>query len=737
MTADRTDRGNSLNYWLALVAFVIFAATFTLYLQASHESERADEVRRRSFLLAEMLRQSSDDLTRMARTYVVTGNQNYRRAYEEILEVREGKRARLLNYQNIYWDLLLPGAEKAATERRPVPLIAMMREAGFTEEEFARLTRAKAESDVLTAREYAAMNLVGSSTRQADTNRERAIAMLYDAEYDAAKASIMAAIGDFYRLADARTLAAARQSATNAARMRLAIVLSGILLLTVLAAMRLRMSAVLGGRVEELHTRIARLGRGDFFTAIPVPRGREFSILGWLSETQASLATIAIQKQEAEDRIRHLAHFDLLTGLPNRALLQEQAEELLDKAKSEQRPLALMFLDLDRFKNINDAFGHSVGDDLLVMLAGRLRGQVRSRDTVARLGGDEFAILLLDTTARQAEPLARRILAAISEPFQLQNHELSVSASLGIAQYPAHGETLDVLLRHADTALYHVKREGRSGYRFYTGQMEACTIRQLSVANALRHALDEGQFRLVYQPQISIKDGTLVGAEALIRWTHPLLGEVSPVEFIPVAEDSGLIMQIGEWVLRTAAQQRRYWIHAGLPGFPVAVNLSGVQFHHPSLPGLVGKVLKETSLPADWLELELTESVAMRDPDAAVAIIDQLHTLGVRVAIDDFGTGYSSLSYLKRFKVFKLKIDRSFVRDICRDADDRAIVGAVTRLARSKGLRTIAEGVETIDQMEVLASHGCDEAQGYLISKPLAPDQFEAFVKTSKATLLA
>lgn len=433
------------------------------------------------------------------------------------------------------------------------------------------------------------------------------------------------------------------------------------------------------------------------------------------------------QNKQSEAQIRQLAHFDPLTHLPNRALLTARFAQALSAAQRHQTQLAVVFLDLDHFKNVNDALGHSVGDELLIALAGRLSAAVREQDTVSRLGGDEFILVLLDTDMKGSAHVADQLLKAAQRPFELGSHEVTVTPSIGIALYPGDGADVDTLSRCADAAMYRAKQDGRNCYRFHTAAMQAKSDRTLMLENALRRALERGQLSLHYQPQIALDSGQIVGAEALLRWQHPELGEVLPAEFIPVAESTGLILPIGEWVLRTAVQQLKTWQLDGLPPFTLAVNLSSVQFRHADLPELVAAILQEAQVPAPWLELELTEGVAMNDPLGAIAIMNQLHERGVRMSIDDFGTGYSSLSYLKKFQVYKLKIDRSFVRDITDDPDDRAIVGAIISLANSLGMKTIAEGVETAGQLAFLRANACTEVQGCFFSAPLPPAQFLAF----------
>ncbi|MFP5408996.1 MAG: EAL domain-containing protein [Gammaproteobacteria bacterium] len=435
------------------------------------------------------------------------------------------------------------------------------------------------------------------------------------------------------------------------------------------------------------------------------------------------------QHKEAQARIQRLAHFDPLTGLPNRALLNDRANHDLSTAQRNQAPLAVLFVDLDHFKNVNDTLGHRVGDELLVAIAGRLKAVVRDVDTVSRQGGDEFILILPDTGADGAAHVAGKLLEAVAQPCQIEGFDLTVTLSIGIALYPGDGEDFEALSRSADAAMYRAKHDGRNTYRFFTAEMQARSAHNLQMENALRRVLERNQLLLHFQPQLSLPDNRLIGVEALLRWQHPELGMIAPADFIPLAEESGQILPIGEWALRTAVQQLKAWMDAGLAPMTMAVNLSAVQFRHPRLPERVAQILDEMKLLPQYLELELTESVAMDDAPAAIAIMDLLHARGVRMSIDDFGTGYSSLSYLKRFKVHRLKIDQSFVRDIGEDPEDRAIVSAIISLAKSLGLHTIAEGVETEAQLVFLREQGCDEVQGYYFSKPMPADAFEAFVR--------
>ena len=438
------------------------------------------------------------------------------------------------------------------------------------------------------------------------------------------------------------------------------------------------------------------------------------------------------ERKNNEERIKYLANFDSLTGLPNRTQLDSHLKYALNLARRSNGHLALMFIDLDRFKDINDTLGHSIGDTFLVEIARRLRIILRDEDTASRLGGDEFILMLPGNDAQGAAQVAQKLLDTISQPCRVEQYDLAVTASIGIALYPDDGNSLESLSKSADTAMYRAKLEGRNSYRFFTPEMQAHAMRNMQLIHALRGALEHNQFQVHYQPQVSIHNGHVIGVEALLRWQHPEFGNVSPAEFIPIAEDCGLILPIGEWVLRTAVKQLKHWMDNGLPSMVVAVNLSAVQFRHPSLPELVSDILSKAQLPSAHLELELTEGVAMHDPQGAIEIMNNLHERGIRMSIDDFGTGYSSLNYLKKFKVYKLKIDQSFVRDINTDQEDKAIVAAIISMASNLGLKTIAEGVESGEQLDYLHAQGCNEAQGYYFSRPLPAEQIAAFILAQK-----
>jgi len=464
------------------------------------------------------------------------------------------------------------------------------------------------------------------------------------------------------------------------------------------------------------------LGNQKWVRTIGVPVLKQDNVVG----IRGSMQEITAQKS-AEEKVHWLAHFDSLTGLPNRTLLNDRLNYAIRIAYRTQGSVALLYLDLDHFKNINDTLGHHIGDALLVQVALRIQTLIREADTLSRQGGDEFMILLSATDADGAAHVAEKLIESISEPYEIQHHELSITPSIGIALYPIDGVNLNVLSQSADAAMYRAKHDGRNCYRFFAPEIQERSARNLELENALRHALSRNQLELYYQPQLSIKTERLIGAEALLRWNHPTLGMVSPAEFIPIAEESGQIIAIGEWVLRRALGQLKSWLDKGVEPFIMAVNLSAIQFRDPKLVSLVLDILQELQLPPEYLELELTERIASENPLQAIEIMNTFYDHGIRMSIDDFGTGYSSLNYLKKFRVYKLKIDQSFVRDITDNPEDKTIVNTIINMAHSLNMITIAEGVETAEQLELLRQSGCNEVQGYYFSKPLPAQEFEHY----------
>lgn len=437
--------------------------------------------------------------------------------------------------------------------------------------------------------------------------------------------------------------------------------------------------------------------------------------------------------KEAELKLAHLAAYDELTGLLNRTLLQDRMRQALAQSDRSGDMVAILFIDLDRFKIVNDSLGHDIGDTVLQTAAGLLTGCIREVDTVARLGGDEFVVMLTGIGKMEdITGVARKTLETLASPFTVNAHEFFLTASIGISVYPKDGDDAQTLLKNADTAMYRAKDGGKNRFEFFTREMNAVAMRRLHLENQLRQALERNEFVLHYQPQMDIESGRIVGVEALVHWQHPEMGMVPPAEFIPLAEETGLIIPLSEWVLETACRRAVAWQNAGLPKLRMAVNLSARHFQEADLPETVARILRETAFDPELLELEITESMLMQDIGKAATILHALrHQLGVCLSVDDFGTGYSSLAYLKRFPVMKVKIDRSFVCNVTTDGDDAALAEAIIAMAHSLRLSVTAEGVETKGQLEFLANLRCNEAQGYYLSRPMPPDECAAWLSQS------
>ncbi|WP_283150698.1 bifunctional diguanylate cyclase/phosphodiesterase [Silvimonas soli] len=435
------------------------------------------------------------------------------------------------------------------------------------------------------------------------------------------------------------------------------------------------------------------------------------------------------ERKQAQDRITELANFDPVTRLANRNLLRDELRLSIASAERRGHALAVLFLDLDRFKTVNDSLGHAAGDEVLKQVAQRLRGAVRKSDILARLGGDEFVVVLTEIQSMvQAADVASHILAVFAEPFELEVGSFATSTSIGISIYPDDNEHPDTLIRNADVAMYQAKASGRNNFQFFTADLNARASERLQLETSMRLALTNQEFVLHYQPQVSVPGNRIIGAEALIRWQHPEQGLIPPSRFIPIAEDSRMIVAIGTWVLQTACRQAGKWQAAGLAPMTIAVNLSPLQLHQPNLPEIVAEALADSGLDAQYLELEITESVIMQEGEQVTLVLHRLKKLGVKLSIDDFGTGYSSLSYLKRFAFDKLKVDQSFVRDLTTDPNDEAIVLAIIGLGKTLGMAVLAEGVETAEQLAFLKLAGIDSVQGYLLSRPITAETFEALV---------
>jgi len=449
---------------------------------------------------------------------------------------------------------------------------------------------------------------------------------------------------------------------------------------------------------------------------------------GEITNYVAHKEDITLQR-EVEKRIHQLANYDQLTGLANREVLEERLKQLVERGSESELPVTVLWLDLDNFKAINDTLGHEAGNLLLVKVSNRLRHELGEHVMLSRVSGDGFVALLTHTDQHAAALQARQLLDALQKPVNLYDRQIAIGASIGMSIFPGDADTVTGLLMNAETAMYRVKMEGRNGLRFYSHDMQEHSLRALEIASALKQADMDKEFHMVYQPQISLEDNSFVGAEALIRWNHPVWGTVSPGEFIPIAEQSGHILEIGRWVLKHVTQQIRLWRDRGLGDFSVAVNLSALQFVQGDMVKNIIETVARANIPPGCIEVELTESVALNNPLAAGQAISALRRAGFSVSIDDFGTGYSSMGYLKRFAVDKIKIDQSFIRELATSEDDKAIVSAIVQMAHSLGMKTIAEGVETAQQLEILKTKGCDQVQGYFFSRPLKADDFERFVR--------
>jgi diguanylate cyclase (GGDEF)-like protein/PAS domain S-box-containing protein len=462
-------------------------------------------------------------------------------------------------------------------------------------------------------------------------------------------------------------------------------------------------------------------------TPMTDPAGQPSGLIGYLNDIT--------DRKQAEERIHYLAYYDALTGLPNRSLLMKLTDHALTVAQRSQTQASLLFVDLNRFKPINDTLGHSVGDRLLQQVAARFRASLRNEDILSRLGSDEFVIGLFDLNESvYSSNVAQKLLASLEAPFLIDEHELRVGASIGISVFPQDGNDSVTLLRLADSAMFRAKQgadNGEGGYTFYCNEMNERTLNRLRIESGLRHAIKHDQLLLQYQPKVDLRTGRIIGAEALVRWNHPELGVVPPAEFIPVAEETGVILLLGEWVLRAACAQAQAWQLAGIAAMRIAVNVSAREFT-AALPGRVRDALAHYGLGSEWLELEITESMLMHSIDRVITIMDEISALGVTLALDDFGTGYSSLSYLKRFPIDTLKIDGSFTRGIPDDMNDCAIASSIISIGKQLKHKVIAEGVENAEQLAYLRATGCDEIQGYFFSRPVSADDFKVMLAAGR-----
>ena len=487
--------------------------------------------------------------------------------------------------------------------------------------------------------------------------------------------------------------------------------------------------------INRILLKVNEIAKGNFGEQVLIERRDELGLLSSrVNKMSLNLLSYTDELKKKNDEIQYHAYYDFLTGLPNLRLFNKTALDLA--SLNEKEPMAFLFLDLDRFKFINDMLGHSAGDYILKGFTKRISSLLKEEETLARIGGDEFILLLPNTSHDMADNIAHIILKELDKPFIYEGNELFVTSSIGISLYPMDSANIEDVIKNADIAMYRAKEQGRNNHQFYTSDMNDLIQRRAVLEKGMRQALERNEFTLYYQPQVDLSTGIITGNEALIRWFHPELGIISPVEFIPLAEETGLIVSIGEWVLRTACKQNQEWQKSGLPEMRVSVNLSPRQFQQANLIDLVGQVLQETELDPKYLELEITESIAMYNEQYVIAKLEALKNLGVKIAIDDFGTGYSSLSYLKKFPFHTLKIDKSFVTDIQDDSDDTKIITTIIAMAQNLKVNVIAEGIETEEQLFFLQQQKCNEAQGYLFSKPLSVEEFnEVFKEVQQSTL--
>jgi diguanylate cyclase (GGDEF)-like protein/PAS domain S-box-containing protein len=835
--------------------FIAFAASFVVYAWSEWQIDHANRLREQSYLLADELRQSSDDLTRMVRSYVVTGDTIYRQRYQEVLDIRDGRNPRPVAYQFVYWDLVLADDQRPGPAGPAVPLLELMRRAGFTEKEFARLADAKANSDALTRTEFAAMNVIGSADPPAEASRARAIATLYDAAYHQAKAGIMRPIGDFQRLADRRTLAAVEDAIAHATRMRLIFILFGLLLVFFLWRAQRNLYAILGGSVGELYGRIAELGSGKSSRAIPVAKGMENSVLGWLSQTQVNLDRIDVQRKNAEEQLaaqkqraeitlcsigdgvittdaderveflnpvaeqlsgwaasecegrqvteilevidatsgepvetplrqalaekrivsfgrdvdlvrrdgsrigiddsaapicgpdggvtggvlifrdvskaRALTHqrsweaaHDPLTGLVNRREFESLLEGSVAVARTAGKHHVVCFMDLDQFKVVNDTCGHAAGDDLLEGLAALLRSRIRESDTLARLGGDEFGLLLDGCSLERAQFIAADLLAAVADfRFTWEGKTLTVGVSIGLAAITGDNSSSAEALSMADTACYWAKEQGRNRVCVYrAGDSDMATRRrELGWIARINSALAEDRFTLYHQSFLPLNSEAEAcrHIEVLLRMIDEDGNLVQPGSFLPAAERYNLMPTIDRWVVRTVFAGYHGLVAAG-GGAPLtcAINLSGTSLNAEGFLDFIRQQALAHALPPQSICFEITETAAINNLRNAAEFIKECKAMGFLFALDDFGTGTSSFGYLKNLPVDYLKIDGGFVKNLERDAVDKAMTETINRIGHIMGIKTVAEYAENDAIIEELKHIGVDYAQGYGVCLP-------------------
>ncbi|WP_423187493.1 putative bifunctional diguanylate cyclase/phosphodiesterase [Alishewanella sp. d11] len=710
--------GFSLRLALSVVVFIFFLISFFVYVEAERAIDKAHNTRLQSFLLADELRQSSDDLTRMVRTYAVTGDVRYRQHFDEIFAIRNGVAPRPENYHFIYWDLVDASDHRPRPFAAPQALLERMRHVGFTEIELSQLVSAKQASDELAAIEQDAMKLVATGDPML---RASALTLLHDAAYHQAKAGIMQPIDQLYSMMDARTKVAVDKAEQQAERLRWVFIVLGLMLAFLLWQLKKRELAILGAPVTEVYQHITALGQGDFSQKINVTAAKTHTILGWLAETQRRLAQLDHSRQLSQQRLEHLAHYDALTGLPNRLLLNDRLQQAMQLAKQSGKLLAVAFVDLDGFKVINDRFGHEFGDQVLKAISQRLSACLDENTLLARTNGDEFVFLITDITQQSdCQPRLALALQHLASPFTVLGNSVQLSASIGVSFYP---QIIDIaseqLLRQADQAMYGAKQTGKNRYYFFDVEAEHYTRGISKKLDEIRAALARSEFVLFYQPKVNLQTGECIGVEALIRWQHPQQGLLAPGQFLPLIEQHELGVLLGQWVIAEAFRQYTLWYQQGIE-MPISVNIAANHLQQADFAEQLAQICAEfPNVPASMLELEIVETSALQDIDYILGTMKACAALGASFSLDDFGTGYSSLSYLKRLPISTLKLDQSFVRDILTDPDDLAILQGVSRLAEAFELATIAEGVESAEHMQKLLDIGYLYGQGYGIARPM------------------
>lgn len=723
---------NKLTYFnmrltLAVIIFIVFLFSFFAYVEAERAIDKAHHIRLQSFLLADELRQSSDDLTRMVRTYAVTGDERYRQHFDEIFAIRNGQLPRPENYHFIYWDLVDATNQRPRPFAEPEALLERMRKVGFTEVELFQLVSAKQASDNLAAIEQQAIQGVASG----DTLlREQALTLLHDDAYHQAKAGIMQPIDQLYSMMSVRTKMAVEQAERQARRLRWLFIALGLMLVFFLWHLKRRELATLGAPVTELYQRIIALGHGDFSTEIAISKGKENTVLGWLAETRRRLYHLEQNRQLAQHRLEHIAHYDLLTGLPNRILLAELLQQRMQSAKQDDTLLAVAFADLDGFKAVNDRYGHEFGDEVLKLLSRRLSSLLGDKNVLARISGDEFVFLLSAITEPQScQPLLQQVLSALASPVNISGIYVHLSASIGVSFYPQRQDIApEQLLRQADQAMYAAKQAGKNHLSLFDAEADQYTRGVLKSVEDIRFGLSRGEFVLFYQPKVNLSTGECTGVEALIRWQHPEKGLLAPGLFLPLIEQHEVGVELGQWVIAEAFRQYMLWQQRHID-MAISVNIAANHLQQADFAEQLQQICAQfPAVPPSRLELEIVETSALQNIEYILGTMKSCAALGITFSLDDFGTGYSSLSYLKRLPISTLKLDQSFVRDILTDADDLAILQGVCGLATAFNLATIAEGVETTAHMKKLLEIGYQFGQGYGIARPMPAEQFPAWL---------